>query len=78
MVLRHPQLCSAECNNVDLVFVVDISRRQNVAASWPDVQRFIVQVIQQIILNGPLSGSRVGLVLFSGVAENIIFFNTYV
>ena len=65
------------------MFVVDNSAQiadnspPTLGPNWNRIRDFMVNIIEAIIPDGPLSGTRIGLILFSGTAENIFYVDRY-
>ena len=60
------------------MFVVDNSQQaqgEPGSPNWRFTQTFLIEIIRNIILDGPLSGSRVGMVIYSGMPDNAFYLN---
>ena len=68
-------------NPLDLVFVVDNSAQiaenspAQLGPNWNQIRTFLIYIIENLIPDGPLGGTRVGMILYSAAAENVFYLN---
>ena len=66
------------------MFVVDNSAQiaenspAQLGPNWNQIRTFLIYVIENLIPDGPLGGTRVGMILYSAAAENGFYLNRYV